>query len=516
MAEQPKTVRRITVEIEGIEGVEKATLELQSGALNVLQGRNGIGKTSAARAIARALGAKVDGLEMREGETLGTVHVSEGETAVSLVVPASGRVRTKGDAPITSGDTAALTRLITGDNCVGAAARNAARIEAFLQIVRPAVDAEAVAVLTERDAEMGAWLAERLAAGSIPSDLLSAAERLKEELQRRAREDHEKLADTLAGEEQANERRGVDLRAELALLGFAGQTNDDWPAAESEVERLAAEADSLKRSAEERARQEADREAIRAAGAPRPDVNEAYAKVKRHLDKRNEARANAERLALEIERLQAEHAAATRLAADHLVEGKQAEDVWRGIEEQAKRWDAQQALLLAPVEGATPAEVEAAEHRLQAARRKRDAARLSVAIDEAQDAAARAKSSREKLAARGKQLRDWSISIRERVADLLAKSGAEGFGVADGALTYQGQDFDDRLSAGQKVSAAIGLAARFWSGFVFVDPDYYARLDVEHRGELDAFCASRPDLIIVTEEPTAGELVVAHGAGGAA
>ena len=80
MAAKAKTVRRITVEIEGIEGVEKATLELESGALNVLQGRNGIGKTSAARAIARALGAKLDDLP---GSTSSTGPSS---TAGELVV----------------------------------------------------------------------------------------------------------------------------------------------------------------------------------------------------------------------------------------------------------------------------------------------------------------------------------------------------------------------------------------------------------------------------------------------
>lgn len=508
--------RRITVAIEGIEGVEKATLELLSGALNILQGRNGIGKTSAARAMAKALGGKVDDLEMRDGATLGTVQITEGEAAGSLVVSAAGRVRTKGEAPITAMDTKALTRLITGDDRVGKTAKDAARIEAFLQIVRPTVDAAAIEILCERDPEMVAWVTERLAAGAIPPDLLSVAERVKDELQRRAREDCEKLSGSLGGEEAANMRRAAELEAQLAELGEAPLLTADLPSAEAAVERLAAEHDERKRSAEERARQEGDREAIRAAGAPRPDVDGALAEAMGHVQAFKDSQKRVEDLNVEIARLTAEREAATASGAESRRLGTEAETRWKAAQAAAAKWDEQQALLASPATGATAEEVEGARLRLEAARSARDAARLSGQIATAKEAAAAAKAAGEKLAARGKQLREWSLSIRDRVADLLAKSGAEGFTVVDGALSYQGNDFDSRLSAGQKVDAAVSLAARFWSGFVFLDPDYFGRLDREHREALDRFCASRLDLIVATEEPTEGALSIVHGTGGAA
>lgn len=505
------TVRRITVKIDGIEGVESATLQIESGHLNIYQGANGAGKTSAARAISRALGGKVDDLEMRDGATLGTVVVTEGEVTSSAIV-SKGRVRLKGEAPITAMDTKALTYLITGEDLVGEAARNAARIANFLKIVRPAVDLQAVEILTERDPEMGAWLNERLAAGAIPPDLLSAAERLKVELQRRAREDNEKLAENYAGEESANLRRAADLEAQLAELSEDDPLlAADLPFAEAAVERLAAEHDERKRSAEERARQEADREAIRAAGAPRPDVDGALAQVQKHLEARNVARAEVHEIEAKMERLKAEALAASRRDDEFTRLGKEAEIEWRRLEGEAKLWDTQQALLSSPATGATAEEVEGARLRLEAARSTRDAARLSGEIATAKAAAAEAKALGEKLAARGKQLRDWSLSVRDRVADLLAKSGADGFTVVDGALSFEGKDFDSRLSAGQKVAAAVSLAARFWSGFVHLEADFFGRLDVEHRAELDAFCASRLDLIVTTEEPTEGALSVVHG-----
>ena len=529
-------VREILFKIVDVGGLREAEIRLRAGVVNLLRGRNGVGKTSAILAMLRALGADI-GIEVRDGATLGTVEVERfpplGDAAEDpmagkgkVVVSKAGRVTSRGDAPpITVSDVSAVTSLITADHRVGTAPRAKARLEAFLRLVRPAVDAAAIEVLTERDEEMGAYLAERAASGKAP-DLLTAAGILQEELQRRAREE-EASAQSWGGTEAAHLHRATAgherLKAEFGL--FEPLERPDVAAANAEVERLAGDLRDTKTSAEKRAEKEALQERIRSAAVPRPDVDAAYAVVQGKLEAARAARTVVSEREVELARAQERLDAANAALEQVVREGREAEEVHRGVAAQAKEWDSQAAVLSEVVEGKTPADVANVDALLSDARRQADVARLSEEVNAARLEADAAGKQKTRAAQRGEQLRAWSKAIPERIADVLASEGVRGWTIVDGELAYRlgGGDplpFDTRLSQGQQVAAVFELAAARFNGFVHLAPEFWASLDAENRSIVERWAAEHLECFLVTEEPSPGELEVVHAAaladGGAA
>lgn len=523
MAEAPSKIRRIRVAVRDIGGVQDATVELESGRVNVLQGPNGIGKTSLLRAFVGALGGDTAGLEVRDGAPFGSIDVTpegsagEGEEGGSfrVVVPAHGRLRQQGEAPLQAAEVKAVGSLITGDHLVSQAARDRRRLDAFLSIVRPAVDADAVRILCEGDLEAMARLSSRIDSGQV-RDLLGAAEDLKAWLMEQARE-REKAAAAWTGQEKAANDAAQSLLAELKGLGL----EEPEPAPKPAEMRAAVEARLLALNKAETGRDrrravEAQQEAIRAASTPRPDVSGAEEVVRGFIADVQAAREEVVSLGLQIVELQEKQRAAQERADKARADGKAAEARWQDLQAQAAAWDAQQALLAQEVTGETDADVEAASRALDSARVQEEIHRLSsemLAVRAAADEAARQRSREE---TRGKQLRAWSAAVPARVADVLAREGAGGFTIQGGRLAYtlggEVRDFDSRLSPGQQVAAALSLAASRWKGFVHLDGDFYSRLDTAGKLAVDQFAAEHPEYFVSTEEPTGGSSVTAeHG-----
>ena len=528
MTEPSKTPpREIIFRINDIGGITEAEVRLVAGRLNRLQGMNGAGKTSAILAMLRALGDDSVDLEIRDGATLGTIDVErvggaeEGEESRSrVVVPAKGRIRTQGEPPLTSADVKALTVLITGDHDKGAEPRARKRLDAFLRIVRPQMDEAAASILCERDPEMMAWLGERIADGRV-QDLLTAATQLKVELHSRARE-KEDAAASWEGQERAHTGNESALLARLAELGLLDPLPEPSPAeAQAGVAEKTRALDRVESAAEARVKQEALQAHIREVATERPDVAGAEAETNGHAAAYQDARIQVGVIEREIAVLQERLAAVAARRDSALKEGKEAEQRWRTIEKEAAAWDEMQALLQQEITGPGPEDVDRAAIELTLARRIEEQHRLSLEVLKARAEADTARKKRARETDRGKQLRAWAKAVPARVADVLAQQGASGFTVLDGRLAYElnggpAVDFDTRLSTGQQIAAAFELAGGHFQGLVYVAPEFYASLDDEHKAWVNQFAADRPDLFVITEEPTAGSLSVAYGHEGGA
>jgi len=513
----PAKVRSIRVAVRDIGGLADVAIELVSGRVNVLQGANGAGKTSLLRALAGALGGDASGLEVRDGADFGSVDVEpsgEEDGGFRVVVPSRGRLRQQGEAPLLTADIDAVGSLITGDHLKSPAARDRRRQDAFLQIVRPKVDANAIRILCEGDREAMERLSGRVDSGQV-RDLLGAAEDLKEWLMAQARE-REKAADSWAGQGKAASEVAQGLLSELRARGLEEPVSNPEPStARARVEQLLVGLRNAEAGRDRRRALEAQQATIRAASASRPDVAGAEAVVRGFVADFQAAQEDVAALGLQIVELQEKQRAARERAERARADGKAAEASWQKLQAEAASWDAQQALLAQEVAGETDVDVEEAQSLLADARNVEAVHSLSAEMLGVRGQADEAGRQRSREETRGKQLRAWSAAVPKRVADVLAREGAGGFTVLEGRLAYrvdgEAMDFDTRLSDGQRVFAALSLAASRWDGFVYLDGNFYSRLDVAAKLAVDDFAAGHPQYFVATEEPTGGAVVAEHG-----
>jgi hypothetical protein len=281
------------------------------------------------------------------------------------------------------------------------------------------------------------------------------------------------------------------------------------------VTRLTRELERTESAAAARRQREEQRDRIRAASTPRPDPGPAELETRDLLKQAQAAMAEAHEIEAEIARLQERVAAGYLRAAELTAQGRQAEQRWIADQRAAQQWDAQQAVLGEEETGPDQAAVETAHGALLEAQRRAAHHVLSAEWVRDREAADDAAQSKARAAARAKDLRAWSRSVQERLADVLARQGVSRFTVDDGQLCYrpaegaEPQDFDSRLSTGQKIIAAIDLAAERFAGLVYLPYEWWAGLDGEHQAEVEQLAAARPDILIVTEQPTAGPLQMA-------
>src|SRR5690606_5689788 len=112
-----------------------------------------------------------------------------------------------------------------------------------------------------------------------------------------------------------------------------------------------------------------------------------------------------------------------------------------------------------------PEEVDALELAVEQAKATFRAARLSDDVRAAREAAEAAEAEHQACQARAEDLRIAATTISERVGELLAELGLEGFTVSpEGRLAVldeegEAHDFATRRSEGQRIAAALRLAA---------------------------------------------------------
>jgi hypothetical protein len=518
----PGAVRRIIAKVEGLGGLAAAReLEFRSGTTNRVGGVNAVGKSTAAQAVAWALGDESAVPEINDGADIGVVEVAEigpeGEPVgkVSGVVPSRGRARRKGEPSVETSEKAvrALDILLTGDHAKTAETRNKERIKAFLAIVKPEVDAAAAKILCEGDTEYAAWLLDLAQSGRV-GDLLAGAKALQERLQREARE-QEAAADGWNGKASGAAEQVATLTA--ALAGAAVPPNPNPAAAEEEAARARLALAEVKRDATARTEKEEMQARIRASSTIRPNTDGAEAEARGYLAARDAARKEAAEIEVQLAQLQERLAAARQREAYATEQGKEAEARWRVAVSAAEAWDSQQALLAEVVTGPGMAEINAADDRVATANGMVRVHRAAVDLQRFEALAEDATLQATRSAARAKELRAWNAAVPARVADVLAKSGGSGFTISEGFLAFrvnggEPQDFDGRLSPGQKVKAVFPLVAQHLRGWVMLSGEVYrAWLDDAGRLAVEEWAAQHPECFVVTEEPTSGDLHVGYG-----
>jgi len=486
-------MKSIDYEITNVAGVDHARLVLKPG-VNILRAKNGGGKTSAINAITRAQGGTND-LERRDGTERGMVR----GPGVTLRV---GRVvRKTGTAELSLADVSPLARLIDpGLKDTDAAAR--ARVKALTELLDVAVDEKAILALCDRDPELANWLTGELGPGA---DLTVAAEVLRRHLHEVAR------GWEAEAEEHEGRAKAADERVAAALETLGGEDGlvtvlpDEAQAAlvEASAGYFRHEADALARADTEKRQAE-----IRESLGERPDV-EAAERL------RSDARSAVADAHERVTELEAQLAQARQEHAIAVANHEAIEDRHRDAIDAARRWDEQRALLDREVTGPAMDElpalreqtIGAAEMQLEAARASAEYRAGKSARDDACEAAAKATQEAQRL-------RGIAANLPARLGDLLADAGATGLTVSGGRLhaIVDGMpvDFERRLSEGQKVRAAVEVAARVYRGRVVpLAGEFWSSLDPEHRAEF-ARLAVEHGLFVITEEPATGDLRVDH------
>jgi hypothetical protein len=476
----------LTFQIRNVEGIRDFELSLLPGVTELL-GPNGAGKTSATKAVAAACGDSASRVYLHDGAPRGYV---EG-CGVKLTVGRNSRPT--GTPSVELAEVGLLADLIR-PNLKDAEARNRARLKALTGLCPIPVD-EAVWLSLAADDETIAGAAQGMASDPAGLSLLDAAD-----LVRRA-------ANTLALEREklAAESRGAAAAAEQKLSSFeyftAGGQLPSRSAADLEAltDALTREAGALRAQADARRQLEQQQEAVRSGLGERPDVQ-----------------AEAEH----YRALSAEIGELEQRLADLRTQREGSRARGAGLKAAAEQWGRNREILSRPLDGATEAEVQAAERGLAAAREELELAReyadfLSL---KAERLAGRDRADAEELTA--KSYRGVAKGLPETIAGILRRRGLPGLTIEDGRLaavdveTGEVRDFDSRLSFGQQVRAALRVALpahrdRSLPVVLPLDPTFWLALDAEHQQEL-AGIAKDEGVYVITERPCEGELRASH------
>lgn len=485
-------MKELEYEITNVAGVERAKLQLRPG-VNILRGRNAIGKSSAMRAIVRAQGGEAE-LERRDGSDHGEVVGPGIRLRVGKVV------RKTGEAELSLADTSPLSTLIDpGLKDSDAAAR--ARVRALIDLLGVGVDDAALETLCQGDALLLAWLGEEIQAECI-DDLMAAAEKLRHHVHGQAR-GHENQAEEMEGRGGAARDRCREL---LEALGgkekLVTQSTDD---ARTELDVGTRRHERAVALCEAREELEAQQAEIRGTLGERPD---------RDGTGLLESEADLADIDAGIEALRCTLAEAQQRRAAKQAEVKALEQRTVELTDAAKRWDEQQAILAKVPEGPNRERLPALEAEfVGTAQAALDLAQRSEVYRVAEAERLEAETAREREAAEALRLRHLAASLPARLGVILAAAGAKGLTVVDGRLHAilddKTLDYERRLSDGQRVKVALDVAAQAYSGVVPLAGSFWASLDPANRAEFAAMAQER-ELYVMTEEPADGELRVDH------
>lgn len=447
--------------------------------VNVLRGRNAIGKSTAIQAAVTALGGKGT-VSVRDGEATGQVSVG-GVLALQI-----GRRMTKAGQPtVELGDHSAVGTIIE-PGIIDPLKADAARVKAILSMVPVVVTAEVRSVLASGSAEVMAAPVPDGADGNI----LVVADHIRREANHLA----------LEAERKAEQSRGaVDVRSgeleKQAPVDSAG-----LPAASEADAKVLELRNALARVAvlaEQRAKHEERNARIEATLGSRPEVSDADMEASFVEDAAAHRALSAAKKALaDAEQRQAVALARRKLCVDAFEKSRDA----------AAAWDAQKAALDEPITGPVAADVDAGNAALNRAVDVASRARQAEYTKAIQDEIGALLSHMEESKRVAVKMREVAASVSGALGEILAQNGIAGLTVEDGRLyaTVDGERrlFAERLSFGQKTRIALGIALRAFGGRVIpVDPAFWTGLQPSTQKEMNKLAVDA-GVVLVTEEAT--------------
>lgn len=483
-------------QIDNVGGIEHAELHLAPG-VNVLRGRNAAGKTSAMRAIVRAQGGGGE-LERRDGSDHGEVVGPGVRLRVGKVVRATGA------AELSLAEVSPLSQLIDpGLKDTDAAAR--ARVRALVELLGISIDDQALEVLCSGNEGLTKWLRDTVQTEAI-DDVMAAAERLRHAAHATART-WEARATESEGQATAAARRAEEILE--ALRQNQATLIDESPESararlvegSREYERAVARCES--REALERRQAE-----IRSSIGERPDPSRVERQVARAEQVREDLDARITELERELAKVREERASQVSRVAG-------LRESLAATESAARTWDEQQTILAQLGTGPTREELEGLRAELvDSAEETLRLAELSERYRSAESERNEAERQQHQAEREGVRLRGIAAAIPDRLGEILADAGAQGITVVGGRLhaVIDGKalDWERRLSEGQRVRAALDVAAQVYRGRVVpLSGIYWTSLDPANRAEFARLAAER-GLYVISEEPAEGELRVEH------
>lgn len=467
----------LTIGLHNVGPHSDLTIKLAPG-VNVLRGRNGIGKSTAIDAVVAALGG-TEPVTVRDGAVAGRVYV-DGE----LVLSVGKRLTRNGHPSVELAGYSSIGDVID-PGIIDPVKADAARLKAILKMQPVPMTKDALLAL--------AGGLEWLAPPSTVPNALAAAEAIRKAANEAA----------LAEERSATtEKAAADVHArELAALRDATSVSER----EAEERRDAARLAYQKAQMSYDNRQVTQRRIaeIRATLGERPDDVAVRSELNGLAGVKNAIHASVERLEREL--LNARNA-----LTDCARKESDAVKQLAAIEREQKAWDERKALMEAPIAGATGEEVDAALAAFNKADELVSDARMSAKHRAAAEAVTKHLEESERFAQKAKALREIVRMLPERLGALLPKELAQ-FEMEDGRLfvTLDGkrQLFGERLSFGQRARVALGVALRSFKGRVVpLDPVFWSALDPKTQREL-ASIAEEMGVVLVTEQPSDDESV---------
>lgn len=468
--------------IQDINGVRDFTVNIDGPGVLVATGWNGAGKSSAISAILAASGDKKATAEPTDGVAKGRVTMGDG------VVFAVGSRRVANGLPAIRLISAGSIGTLIDPGLVDEDRAAQARVRAVTELLPMPADEAARTELTANDPELLAHIAHDPA-----EDALLLAEAVRNKANELALA-QEKTAAAKAGEMATYEK----LIGELGTIDFnAGKFSEVKALADEAMQR----AQVMAHTATERQKLERQQAEIRETLGERPDLGVLTGSV--------------QELAKEIADLERELA----LAEERYEQ--QVRELAR-LDEAARRWDAQAEILKRPVQGPTMAEAEAA--RVEAEGLAGRAMRAQV-LDQVEAYGAEhtnAERVKHEAELRAKALRDIARGTSEALGRLLERRGLPGLSIIEGRLCVKEggavKDFDKRLSFGQRVRVALGIAL---AGIhvsapehcstgnrlpvLPLEPNFWTALDPVKQAEV-ARIAKERGVCLITEAPGEGAL----------
>ena len=504
-------------EIKNVNGIEDLRVCLDGPGVYVARGPNGAGKSSAIEAMRAASGDKDARAEVTDGINKGSVEV-KGGGGEEVILGVGSRRRLDGFPSVRLVSTGALGTLIDPGLQDGKLAARA-RVKALLQLMPLPADDAARFELTANDEELQNY---------IRRDPATDAADLSEAVRKRANElacDLEKDSAAASGEEQS-------LNGLIIELGTIDFEAGDLKEARAEADRMLREAERKVLKSEERKKLEAQQAEVRSVQGPRPNVQDAAARVDAlakdiaELDSR-----------LAVIKEQHHHAKTERIR----------------LEDAVRLWDSQSQILQRVPEGPSMAEANEFTKLAEAAAGK---ALRAERLDQAKGYLEKANAAKERAvrtADRAKALRSIAQGTADALGRLLERRGLPGLVIVEGRLgvkTGKGadgnggkgeeviKDFDARLSFGERVRTALGIAlagmhddngggrngvsddspegdslsGNRYGGdqrlpILPLEPEFWNALDKKNKLELCEIARER-GVCLVTEEPCDGPLRV--------
>lgn len=459
-----------------------ASTTLKFGAgVNILQGKNGVGKSTAIEAATAALSTgKEGGATVRDGHLKGTVAID------GVVVVMVGKKLTKqGQPSIELGGFSPIGDLID-PGLKDQLKADAVRVKAVLAMAPIEVSDSVVDALAQGDEEIRKI---RRPEGA-EQNVLAVADHLRREAHRLALE---------AEKTEAVSRSVADAKsAELAGATGAGPA----PTLE-EAEKLAQAAlESLTRTrllASNRIEAEERNARIAATLGERPSV----AEQEQELVVRGQQVKAAEE---EVQRLETLLKEAKDFLSGRRTEKTVAERMLAGAQHQQGKWDAQKAEIDKPLTGPTVQDVNAADETLKTAQDNLRRAQANARVKALQDEVGASLALGEVSRTRAARLRELATGVSAALGEVLGHHGISGLDVEEGRLFAvvdgKRQLFGERLSFGQKVRIALDIALKAYKGrWIPLAPQFWSALQPKSQAELAAIALER-EVALVTEMPT--------------